>query len=193
MYSLFRPVSFTAVALRRERSESKESKQSKDSDTSKLEEDFPDTETKDTNADPVQLKLNAIMQSRTSRDLLINELLELSGDYSMRIHFCAAVTKLGSVHTKPERVTKAKKLVEMFVSNDARFRCDGIPSGLQRRLVSKSASSLVDDLVVLKLFFRAELLEMPPVVEAVNKVDRQVDQFFGQVDQFFGHVTEEQS
>jgi hypothetical protein len=170
-------VSFRAAvsdALRRE------SKESKNMNT--LEEDFPDTETLMINADPVQLKLDAIMESRTSRDMLINKLLELNGDYSMRIHFCAAVTKLGSVQNKTERVSKAKHLVGMFVSEDAQFQCNGIPSGLQRRLVSKSAvSSLVEDLVVLKHIFLTELLETPAVVDAINKVDHLLDQFFGQV------------
>ena len=73
------------------------------------------------------LNLRKVLQNRFTRNRLINKLLPIKADYSVRIRFCSAVEEFESTKDKIEKKQKARKIVTMFVQPGSLFQLSNLP------------------------------------------------------------------
>ncbi len=86
-------------------------------------------------------KIESIIQSKYQHEL-VNDLLPIGGDFSVKIRFVSAVNKFLSTYVELDRLRKGLKIIEIFIIPETRFELLSLSKDRKARLLEGDISEL---------------------------------------------------
>ena len=83
------------------------------------------------------IRLETIIQSDKGRHRLVQELLSMPGDYSVKVRFCSAVDTFDSASDEHDRNMLAQSLVNTFLTHGCLFYINSLSEGRYHSIVTE--------------------------------------------------------
>jgi len=116
------------------------------------------------------IRLETVLMSQKGRQLLIQDLLSLPGNHSVKVRFVSAVDTYDSAESKEDRQRLGQKIVETFILKGGLFtidlpeeRVDAIVQGNNYDVLLQARKDILDDL--------ASKADVMDIVEEIESMD----------------------
>jgi hypothetical protein len=114
------------------------------------------------------IRLETLIQTDKAKQRLVQEVLTLRGDYSVKIRFCSAIDTFDAAVEQSERDALAQTIIQTFLAHGCLFYISSLSDA---RYVAIVIQNHFNQLLDAKREVLEELSRIPEVMEIVNHVE----------------------
>jgi len=114
------------------------------------------------------IRLETLIQSDKAKQRLVQEMLALQGDYSVKIRFCSAIETFDAAIDPNEREALAQTIIQTFLAHGCLFYISSLSDARYNAIVVQNN---YNQLLDAKREVLQELSQVPEVMQIVNYVE----------------------